>query len=432
MEDIALVAILLTIFCIVIFAFFKEKWEHTIIALLGAIFATLVVITQPGHENWDVMGVVDLNSVLLILSMQLVIFIAEKENIFAYITLRLVRATHGNPRAFFFLIVTLGTFLASFISNFSVSLLFLPIIIKTCRILEIPEGRYMLGFIATSKIATTLTPFSSGSNIILVSELNLSFNFFAMFLFPVALLILGLTLLFFDRAFIKKEKPVQQERKLLLMDLIEPRVIISSKQRFGIVWIGIIMMFFCFIAFPTVPLFVFGFLFGACLILLTGQKMATILKGVEWNIVIFYTSMFIIFGALDEIGVTKELGELLVGVVGNNVTVAALLLLLLSSAVSAPLINLPVILLFLPIIQILQSQGLPVIPLAVAVVLGTNLGGNILPQASPSDILTLKLSKNFNIQNVNFKQLLKINTITSLFHLGLSFVYVWIFSIVYI
>ncbi len=432
MDDIAVIAILLTIFCIVIFAFLKEKWDQTVIALFGAIIAAVIVKMQPGHENWDVMGVVDLKTVLLLLSMQIVIYLAEKENIFAYITLKLIRGTRGNQRAFFYLIVTLGTFMASFVSNFSVSLLLLPIIIKTCRILEIPEGSYMLGFIVTSKIATTMTPFSSGSNIILISELNLGFSFFAIYLFPLSMLILALTLILYDYGYIRKDKQVQQERKLLLMDLIEPRVVITNKARFGIVSGGLIMMFICFIAFPTVPLFVFGFLFGAILVLLTRQKMANILKGVEWNIVVFYTSMFILFGSLDELGFTKILGELIAGFVGKDVVRASLLLLLLSSAVSAPLINLPVILLFLPIIQVLTVVGMPVTPLAIGVILGTNLGGNILPQASPSDILTLKLAKNFNIQSVNFSRLLKVNTLTSLLHLGISFIFVWIFSVVYV
>ncbi len=432
MEDIALLAILVTIFCLVIVAFLREKWDQTVIALFGAVIAAVLVKMQPGHENWDIMGVVDLNTVLLLLSMQIVIFIAEKENIFAYITLKLVRGTHGNQRAFFYIIVTLGTFLASFISNFSVSLLFLPIIIKTCRILEIPEGSYILGFIVTSKIATTLTPFSSGSNLILISELNLSFSFFAIYLFPISLLILAITLILYDYSYIRKEKQVQPERKLLLMDLIEPKVVITNKARFRIVTVGLIMMFTCFIAFPKVPLFIFGFFFGASLVLLTRQKMVSIMKGVEWNIVIFYTSMFILFGTLDEIGFTQILGEAIAGFVGKNVVVASLLILLLSSAVSAPLINLPVILLFLPIIQVLTNIGLPVVPLAIAVILGTNLGGNILPQASPSDILTLKLAKNFNIKNVYFTRLLKVNTLTSLLHLGISFLYVWIFSAMYV
>lgn len=432
MEDIALLAILGTIFCLVIFASLNKKWDQTIIALLGAVIAGVLVKNQPGHENWDIMGVVDLNTVLLLLSMQSVVFIAEKENVFAYITLRLVRGTRGNQRAFFILIVTLGTFMAAFISNFSVSLLLLPIIIKTCRILEIPEGSYMLGFVTTSKIATTLSPFSSGSNLILISELNLNFDFFAIYLFPISLIILALTLMLYDNRYIRKEKQVQQERKLLLLDLIEPRQVISNKVRFGIVSVGLITMFTCFIVIPTVPLFIFGFLFGAILVLLTRQKMINVLKGVEWNIVIFYTSMFILFGSLDELGFTKMLGELIGGFVGTNIVLASLLLLLLSSAVSGPLINLPVILLFLPIIKFLTTLGMPVTPLAVAVILGTNLGGNILPQTSPSDMLSLKLANNFNIQNINYLRLLKLNTLTSLFHLGISFIYVWIFSATFI
>jgi len=432
MDDIVLIAILVAIFCIVIFAFFREKWDQTIIAVLGAIVAAVVVRSQPGHENWDVMGAVDLNSVLLILSMQIVILIAEKENIFAYITLRLIRGTRGNQRAFFYLIITLGTFMASFISNFSVSLIFLPIIIKTCRILEIPEGKYVLGFIVTTKIATTMTPFSSGSNIILLSELNLSFSFFAIYLLPISLLILVLTLVVYDYAYIRKEKKVQPERKLLLLDLIDPKAVIPNKVHFGIVSVGLVIMFICFIAFPSVPLFVFGFLFGAVMILLTRQKMSNVLKDVEWNIIALYTSMFIIFGSITELGFTQMLGEMIAGFVGYDVVWACLLILLLSSLISAPLINLPVILFFIPIIQVLQTLGMPVIPLAVALILGTNLGGNILPQASPSDILTLKLAKNFKIANVNYSRLLKMNTLTSLFHLGISFIFVWILSAMYV
>jgi len=55
--------------------------------------------------------------------------------------------------------------------------------------------------------------------------------------------------------------------------------------------------------------------------------------------------------------------------------------------------------------------------------LGINLGGNILPQGSAADMMTLELSKKYCADDLNYKRLFKVGGIFAIFHIILGIGY---------
>jgi len=101
----------------------------------------------------------------------------------------------------------------------------------------------------------------------------------------------------------------------------------------------------------------------------------------------------------------------------------------ITSILSGLLDNLPVTILFLPILQVLMDAGFSVTPILVAFILGINLGGNILPQGSAADMMTLELSAKYCVDEMNYKRLLKTGGIFAIYHiiLGVSYLAIIIF-----
>jgi Na+/H+ antiporter NhaD/arsenite permease-like protein len=65
----------------------------------------------------------------------------------------------------------------------------------------------------------------------------------------------------------------------------------------------------------------------------------------------------------------------------------------------------------------------------IAFILGINLGGNILPQGSAADMMTLELSKKYCADDLNYKRLLKVGGLFAIYHiiLGIGYLAIVIF-----
>ncbi|MFX1500781.1 MAG: hypothetical protein ACFFDH_07440, partial [Promethearchaeota archaeon] len=93
--------------------------------------------------------------------------------------------------------------------------------------------------------------------------------------------------------------------------------------------------------------------------------------------------------------------------------------------------NVPVTVIFIPVIQLLVSLDFSAAPLLIAFILGINLGGNFLPQGSAADMMTLELSTKYCVDGMNYKRLLKIGGLFALFHILLGIGYLAIITFLF-
>ena len=134
--------------------------------------------------------------------------------------------------------------------------------------------------------------------------------------------------------------------------------------------------------------------------------MTDLLKDVEWEIIFFFISLYVVIGCLLEAGF-KDLFD---GVPFEqfNPFVLALIILVAVSLISGVVANTPTALIFIPIVELLiVDHGFPPIPLLFALIIGVNIGGNLIPQGAACDMMTLKIAQKNEVENLNFKILLK-------------------------
>jgi len=108
----------------------------------------------------------------------------------------------------------------------------------------------------------------------------------------------------------------------------------------------------------------------------------------------------------------------------DSIFLLSIIILLLTSVLSGLLDNAPVTVLFLPIIDLFTANhpGFQ-IPFIIAMILGVNLGGNFLPQGSAPDMMTLELSKEYCVDGLNYKVLVKYGGLFALLHVILGIGY---------
>ncbi len=427
-DDVVLVIITLGLITLTIIAFSKENWDYISIALLGCVICVGLIVGQETHAGFNFIDTIDIETIMFLFGMQLVVILGEQEHVFEWVAVKMIRATKGNQRQFFYLTILLGIGLTAFVGDMSVAIIFTPLIIKTCRILEVPAGTYSLGLAMSIKMGTLITPYSCAENFLTSVRLDLNVDFFFVNLVPLALVLSLITLLLLDRFLLRKEVQVQPERKLLLLELLDAGVVIENKRRFRVAGIGIILLFVCLFVFHDVPTFLLVILFGFALVLITRRKMQNLFRDIDWNLIFFFIALFILIGVLTELGFMELIGSGVAGIAGGNIVIASVTIFVIASLASAPLINAPIILFFLPLIQFLQASGLPLTPLAVALILGVNIGSTFLPQGAPSEMLALSISRKFNVPNFTFSRLLRTGAAFAALHFSICLLYVVLFS----
>lgn len=117
------------------------------------------------------------------------------------------------------------------------------------------------------------------------------------------------------------------------------------------------------------------------------------LAGVEWTTLTFFAGLFIVVGAMAETGVIAMLANALVNATGGNVFVTMLVLLFGSAVVSSFLDNIPFVATMIPILLVMQADGMDATPLWWAVSLGACLGGNGTIIGASANVVLADISK---------------------------------------
>ena len=121
-----------------------------------------------------------------------------------------------------------------------------------------------------------------------------------------------------------------------------------------------------------------------------GQEPEAIFAGVDWGTVFFLTSFYIVVGGLQSSGVITTFADYVIQVLSVSPHIAPALNVWVSGLPSAIIDNIPMTLTLIPVMQhVSAATGYPLGILGWAIVFGANLGGNLTPIGSASNIIGL-------------------------------------------
>ncbi len=431
MEIISAILIFI-IFIIILVSYSKEKLDFVSISLLGMILCIVIVSLSTPITFEEFMNYIEFKALIVILSMQIITQILQESNVLEYVAIRMFRLSRGNQRLFLYIICLTGAILAAVISDVVVALILVPIIIRICNFLKIKAGTYLLALTIVINIGSIFTPFSSGENIIIAQHFQLDTIYFVINYWPIALILLFLTILFIDILILRKEPKMEFEQSQLIMEILDPSMVITDKKLFIFNGIAFLLIIISFVIIPEIYIVA---LIAAMIMVLVNNKrgerpLKEILKEINWEIIFFLIALFVVIGCLQIVGIF-DLFQL--GALQNfNIYIISLIILLSVSFLSGILANTPTMLLFLPIIDsLIGDYNFSPIPLIFALLVGVNLGGNILPQGAMCDVFTLKMAQENKVENFTYKRLLKNGAIFAGIHILISSVFLIFLSLFY-
>eukprot|EP01102_Stenamoeba_stenopodia_P004291 TRINITY_DN14613_c0_g1_i1.p1 TRINITY_DN14613_c0_g1~~TRINITY_DN14613_c0_g1_i1.p1 ORF type:complete len:750 (-),score=144.70 TRINITY_DN14613_c0_g1_i1:25-2274(-) len=136
--------------------------------------------------------------------------------------------------------------------------------------------------------------------------------------------------------------------------------------------------------------------------IVTGTKnVEEILEKVEWGALLFFGSLFVLMRALEELGLMQFLAEVTAKIIGKfpagdtRLIAAVVFLIWMTAIVSAFIENIPFTTAMVPVIVQLSNDhmGLPLSPLAWALVFGGCYGGNATIMASAANVIAISIAE---------------------------------------
>ena len=436
---------LFVIFCfvIVIIALFREKTDfltYSVLAMLAAATATFI-FSPTAFSIDEFILAIDWPVIFFLISVFTIVSILEEQLIFQEIASRITKKFHTNTRRFFWVICLISTLSAAFIEDISVAVIFIPMIISTSEKMKINPTPILLGMTICINLAATLTPFGSAQNILIASRFTRSTTWFFANLSIYFIIATLLTLSLLDHFVLKKHlreiwiphcdeynEPLEtehiEEHELIILE--EP---INRK----VFYRNLVTLFIFFIMLIIIPDILFVGLLGMLLFVFvnprrseSGRKKPDIsyyFRKVDFKLPFFFISLFILVFCFEKVEIIAIIRSFVVAIAPANLFLLCVLILIATSILSGFLDNIPITVLFIPIIQALETIGFELSPLLIAFILGINLGGNFLPQGSAADMMTLELSTKYCVEGMNYKKLLKVGGLFAILHIVLGILY---------
>ncbi|MFX1389597.1 MAG: SLC13 family permease [Promethearchaeota archaeon] len=427
--NLAAIVLNLVLFAILMAFFSQDKFDYFPIAL---IIGTISVVSMLllGLQEGEILGFINFSTLIFIFAMQIIIFFATEDRVLEYLAIKLIHITKGNNRLFFYMICLFTAIIVAFIEDLTLSLILVPLIYRTCRILNIRAGTYMMGMTITINIGAILTPVSSLKNLIIGKEFGWGFGEYLANMGILFLIVLISTIFLLDYFILKKEEKPTERNKKILFSMLDPGIVIENKKYFISTIVIIIATFvFMFIGFePAIVTII-----SAAILLLTHYKkfsFSDIKNEIAWKIIIIFAILFILSNSLKTFGFSDLISSGIVNLSNNNIYLAVLITLGISTLLSAFLAGTPVTIMLLPIFSTLIDQGFFPNPIIIAFISGVNMAGNFLPQGSACDLLTLSLAKKYKVPNLDYRRLLKNGAFFAMMHLIITLGYTMLYTLI--
>jgi Na+/H+ antiporter NhaD/arsenite permease-like protein len=426
---IAVQGLAVLVFVVVFILIAVEAIHRTHAALAGAFIFVFIGVVTPD----EILHFIDIEILAVVLGLFLLVRGAERSGLFQYLAVKIMRSSRS-PTAFAVILLTFTVVLAVFVSNIGAMLIMASITITMARSLKIRPQTLLIFQAVVINVGGMTLWMGSIPNIIIGIEGGLSFMDFVVNVLPLGLILYAVTLVIFIRLF-KKDftpEPEAEFRELEFDEWIERAIDVSGLQVSGInlnSGLAAIVMLLTIIGFMVYEGLGLTFAFvalagGVLMMIIQTRDPSSILREIDWSTLLFLGGLFIMINGLGKIGIIEILANMLSNFIGSSPMGASITLMWLSGLASSVVDNIPLSTSLAPIVKDLvldESWSM----LWWGLVIGANLGGNMTPIGSPSNIITIGVSEQEGYP-ISFKMFMKIGLGLTLLYFVISTAYIYV------
>jgi len=371
---------------------------------------------------------IDWNVIFLLLGMMIVVSVIKQTGLFEYLAVWAAKRARGRPYRVLVLLCVITAVASAALDNVTTVLLVAPVTLLVCDRIGVRPEAFLVAEALASNIGGTATLIGDPPNIIIASRGDLSFNDFLVNLAPVVVVLIGVFVLM-SRWLFRASFTYDAQRAAAVMALDERRAITDPRLLTrSMVVLALILVFFSLHTALHVDPSVVALLGAGVLVLVSGLSSQEFLEDVEWETLVFFAGLFIMVGALVNIGVIEYLGEQAVDAVGGRYLLAGTGLLFGSAVVSGVVDNIPYVATMSPLVDDLVSSGdgsTQASSLWWALALGADLGGNATAIGASANVVVTGIAAR-NGYPISFWQFTRYGLIVTAVTVSLCWPYLWL------
>lgn len=331
------------------------KVNRATIALIGV--GLLVLSRQVAFDGLS--RLIDFDTLVLLFSMMIINANLRLAGFFGLVGDAVLRLTR-TPRALLAVEIFAVGVLSALFLNDTICLMFTPLVVEMTRRAGRRPTPYLIALATAANVGSTATLTGNPQNMIIGVASGISYGRFTLALAPIAFvglgIIWGVLVLLYPREFARE--------RLIPLPQSEVQVVRPLLFKACLITMGLLAAFFA-----GVPVALAAFL-AACALLLTRRvHPQEVFAEFDWGLLVFFSGLFIVSGALETNGITTRLFRFLHLDGGSSTWAFSFLTAGLSNLVS----NVPAVLLLKPVVEAMSYPTAGWLMLAASSTLAGNL-----------------------------------------------------------
>jgi Na+/H+ antiporter NhaD/arsenite permease-like protein len=328
------------------------RMNRATIAVVGA--ALLIVFGALNQE--EALASIDLGTIILLFSMMILNSALQLAGFFDWVgsgVLRLARS----PRMLLALVIGASGVLSALFLNDPICVMFTPLVVDVTLRAKRNPLPYLMGLATGANVGSTATITGNPQNLLIGQSSGIPYLTFAAHLAPIALAGLVVCWLVIMLLY-----PAEFRQPMTAPEIHTPVI------RRGLLIQSLIVTGLLLVAFLLGAPIASASFVAAGLMLITRVEPERLLR-VDWELLVFFTGLFIVTGALETTGLSERLFEAIRPIIGGGVAPLSLATAGLSNIIS----NVPAVLLFRPVVPTLPNPEQAWLTLAMSSTLAGNL-----------------------------------------------------------
>jgi Na+/H+ antiporter NhaD/arsenite permease-like protein len=364
-----------------------EKLHNTTAALLGA--AIVLGISSVGRplnaslfilDFEQALQYVDFDVIFLVMGMMIVIGILETTGIFQWTAYQAYRLSRGRAWLLVIILMLLTSVASAMLDNVTTMLLMTPISLEIALALGINPLSLIIPEVLASNIGGISTLIGTPTNILIGSYADIGFGDFLIKLTPGVLLaqaaLTGYVLLVYRRQYGQVSgglSPAMLERLKENGRITQPKTLAKA----GAIFVLMLLLFVLGEQIHLVPA-VTAILGAVFMLLVVDTDIQEMLRVVDWTTLMFFIALFMVIGAIQEVGLISMIAAAIKQGVGENLNLALLVILWAGAIMSGIIDNIPFTAAMLPVVGYLTRTmpGASSKVLFYGLSVGSAMGGN--------------------------------------------------------
>ena len=406
------------IFLAVLLIIAFEKLHSTTAALAGLSAILLVsfigVAVYPGlfifdfeqaltYINWEV--------IFLVMGMMIIVAIIERTGIFQWMAFQAYRLSRGHSWLLVLILMALTAVASALLDNFTTMLLMTPISLQIGLALGINPLALIIPEVMASNVGGISTLIGTPTNILIGAYAGIGFTDFLVYQTGgviLALVAMGGYVLYHYRDEWRKQSggisPKLYEMLKENAQIEDPGALWKSGLVFLLVLVGFVVGERFHIV-PAVPAMI-----GATVLLIwLKPDVHEMITAVDWTTLVFFMALFMVVGAVQEVGMISLIATGMSNLVGDNLVLALFLIVFGVGTLSTVIANIPLAASMLPVVEFLSGSipGGSSNVLYYGVSMGAAMGGNGTLVGAEANLVTAGITEQAG-SPISFGEFLKV------------------------